>query len=279
MSKSFGLVLGGGGARGLAHVGALRALNHLGYYPDVIVGVSMGAVVAATYSLNENWYKDLVEMDNTGFPTIPTFSTGGIKSKLKNVVAAKRVLQDNYFGWGVGERTVDWGRGVLKHLTNDKSLQDGRVPIYTSSTDLYTGKRVVRNSGNAVDAIYASSALAGILPPFADGQYLLVDGAYSDIAPVDVAMETGVDFVIAIDPSQKRTNHQPTNGLDVLLRSVEICQNEHADMRFNLSDIVLKPDFKHSIGTMEFQNKRDCIAAGARAVRRASFEIKRLMES
>ena len=79
--KSFGLVLAGGGARGMAHVGALRALNHLGYYPRVVAGVSIGALVAATYSLNPNWYQDLREMDVSGFPRLPAFKTHGLKEK------------------------------------------------------------------------------------------------------------------------------------------------------------------------------------------------------
>ena len=79
-----GLVLSGGGARGFAHVGCLRALNHLGIYPDVVVGVSMGAIVGATYALNEKWYDELVDMDISGFPPLPDFSAPGMINYVKS---------------------------------------------------------------------------------------------------------------------------------------------------------------------------------------------------
>jgi NTE family protein len=276
--KSFGLVLGGGGARGLAHVGALRALNHLGYYPDVIVGVSMGAVVAATYALNDNWYRDLVEMDDSGFPEIPDFKTPERLGKFNNLLRAKRAVQNNYFGWGAGQHTVDWGRGVLKQLTKDKQLQDGRIPVYTSATDLHTGERVIKNDGCAVDAVYASSALAGLLPPLEDGSRLLIDGGYSDAAPIDVVKETGVDCVIAINPGQPLTFETPKNGFDVMRRSFEINQRENARMRFEQACMVLEPRFPCSIGVMDFARKRDCVAAGSKAIRIAAPDLGQLLE-
>jgi NTE family protein len=277
--KSFGLVLGGGGARGLAHAGALRALNHLGYYPDVIVGVSMGAVVAATYALNDNWYHDLVEMDDSGFPEIPDFKTSARTGKLNNMLKAKRAVQDNYFGWGAGQHTVDWGRDLLKNLTLDKQLQDGKIPVYTSATDLQTGARVIKNDGSAVDAVYASSALAGILPPHDDGSRLLIDGGYSDAAPIDVAKEAGVDCVIAINPGQPLTFGTPKNGFDVMRRSFEINQRENARMRFAQACMVLEPRFACSIGVMDFARKRDCVAAGSKAIRIAAPDLSRLLET
>jgi len=275
--KPFGLVLGGGGARGLSHAGILRALNHLGYYPSVIAGVSMGAVVGASYSLNNQWYRDLVDMDTSGFPAVPDFQTTGLGKRLRNLALAGRVARDTYFGWGAGERTTCWGRGVLKRLTNGRNLQDGRIPLYISATDILTGKRVVKTKGDAVDAVYASSALAGVLPPLRDGNLLLVDGAYVDIAPIDLARNTGAECVIAVDPSQQETSSEPENGIQAMLRSVEICQLEHANIRFREADLVIRPQFSRTVGTLEFETKRDCIAAGARAVRNLDGELQQLL--
>lgn len=80
-----------------------------------------------------------------------------------------------------------WARGRLAALTMGKSLEQGTLPVYVCATDLLSGKRVVLRDGPAPAALYASSALAGILPPAEIGGKYLVDGAYADIAPVDVA--------------------------------------------------------------------------------------------
>ncbi len=276
---SFGLVLGGGGARGLAHVGALKALNHLGYYPSAVAGVSMGAVVAATYALNDDWYRQLVDMDVSGFPEIPDFKAPGLGNKVKALLIAERDMRDMYFGWGAGQKTVAWGRGVLEDLTLGKNLEESRIPVFLAATDVLTGERVIMSNGNAVDAVYASSALAGILPPFRDGELLLVDGGYTDIAPVDVVRKSGVDFVLSINPANQPNTRKPKNGLEVFLRSVEVTHNAHSNMRFNEADFILSPEFSRPIGILEFQHKRDCIAAGARAVLQAAQKIQDAFDS
>ncbi len=276
---SFGLVLGGGGARGLAHVGALKALNHLGYYPSVVAGVSMGAVVAATYALNDDWYRQLVDMDVSGFPEIPDFKTPGLGNKVKALLIAEREMRNIYFGWGAGQQTVAWGRGVLEGLTLGKNLEESRISVFLAATDVLTGERVIMSNGNAVDAVYASSALAGILPPFEDGDRLLVDGGYTDIAPVDVVRQSGVDYVLSINPANHPNNDRPRNGLEVFLRSVEVTHNAHSNMRFDEADLILRPEFHRPIGILEFHQKRDCIAAGARAVLQAARKIQGVLES
>lgn len=276
--KPFGLVLGGGGALGMAHVGVLRALNHLGYYPSVIVGVSMGAVVGATYSLNESWYQDLVDLDDTGFPVVPRFGPKiGIAERLRSLAIASREVQEVFFGWGAGQHTADWGRSIVAKLTRAKRLEEGRIPIHIAATDLMTGDRVVMSDGNAVDAVYASSALAGILPPFRDGDRLLIDGGYSDISPVDVVREAGVAHTVSVDPSQRRITREPRNGLDVFLRSIQVTQEALSRVRFKEADLVLSPDYPRSIGVLDFREKRACIAAGAVAVRKAARALAALL--
>jgi NTE family protein len=275
--KSFALVFSGGGARGLSHVGVLKALTSLGYFPSAIVGVSMGAVVGATYALNPSWYRDLVEMDTSGFPSTPNFQGQRLAERVRGLTIALLAARDMYFGWGAGARTESWGRGVLSALTKGKNLEDGRIPVFACATDLLSGERVVHNRGVAADYIYASAALAGILPPLIDGPHVLMDGAYADIAPIDVARGTGVDVVIAVDPSQSATKVAPRNGIQAMLRSIEICQSEHARLRFSEADMVIRPKFRNSIGTLEFRSKRHCIASGVMAVRRSGDQIRSLL--
>ena len=275
--RPFALVLSGGGARGLSHVGVLKALVSKGYVPSAIVGVSMGAVVGATYALNSNWFRELVNMDTSGFPMTPNFQVPGLSAKLKSLLIAQRAARDMYFGWGTGARTEKWGRSILASLTKGKNLEDGALPVFVCATDMLSGDRVVHSKGHAEDYVYASAALAGILPPFADGPHILMDGAYADIAPVDVARSTGAEVVLAVDPSQQEATVGPQNGVQAMLRSVEICQNEHARLRFSQADLVIRPRFAQSVGTLEFQFKRHCIAAGVMAVRRSDSQIRALL--
>tara|TARA_R110002073_G_scaffold176761_2_gene334503 strand:+ start:341 stop:1246 length:906 start_codon:yes stop_codon:yes gene_type:complete len=276
--KSFALVFSGGGARGLSHAGVLRALASRGYVPSAIVGVSMGAVVGATYALNDDWYDALVEMDTSGFPATPDFRLPGLTARMRGLWMALLAARDMYFGWGVGARTETWGRRVLSGLTRGRNLEDGRIPIHVCATDMLTGTRVVFGKGRATDYVYASAALAGILPPLVDGPYVLMDGAYADIAPIDVARATGAQVVIAVDPSQPENAAGPKNGMQAMLRSIEVCQYEHANLRFAQADLVIRPDFGQSIGTLEFGHKRHCIAVGAVATRRAYAEIGALLD-
>jgi NTE family protein len=237
----------------------------------------MGAVAGATYALNDNWFDALVDVDTSGFPATPDFRLPGLAARMRGLRTALLAAQDMYFGWGVGARTESWGRSVLSGLTQGKNLEDGRIPVFVCATDMLTGTRVVLGKGRATDYVYASAALAGILPPLVDGPHVLMDGAYADIAPVDVARATGAEVVIAVDPSQRENAVGPKNGMQAMLRSIEICQYEHARLRFDQADLVNRPAFRQTIGTLEFSLKRHCIAAGAVAMRRAYGEMEALL--
>lgn len=270
-----GLVLSGGGARGFAHVGVLRALNHLGIYPDYIVGVSMGAAVGATYTLNEDWYDALINMDVSGFPLLPNFTESGVMNYAKNLRVAQKAITGMYFGWGVGQPTADWGKSVLSKLTLEKSLDEGRIPFFATATDIVTGERVVFADGPATEALYASAALAGILPPAEIDGRTLVDGGYCDLSPIDVVRDAGADVVFVVDTATNPVQKKPLNGMQAMIRALEICQNEHTHLRNRSADYVIHPLIDPPVSVLEFGQKRKCAAAGARAVLRSRGDICR----
>jgi NTE family protein len=274
----FALVLAGGGVRGLAHAGVLRAIEHYGFRPSAVVGVSMGAVVAVTYALNPDWHGALVNMDTEGFPEPTTASSRDLRERIRALLASERMLQDMVLGWGVGARTLEWGRSLLDSLTLGRSLEEGHVRVATVATDLCRGQRVVLQSGNAAEAAYASAALAGLLPPLPHDGSLLVDGCYADLVPIDVARGPDIDVVIAVDVQQQIDPRPPTNGVQAMLRAMEICSQEHARLRFKEADYVVRPQFPFPIDTLEFSRKRFCIAAGSRAVRASIKDLRKLLE-
>jgi NTE family protein len=276
----FTLVLGGGGARGFAHVGVLRGLEAYGLRPHAIVGVSMGAVVGVTYALRSDWYCALLEMDTSAFPG-PLHTRDATRRRLPDKVRASltylRAVKDLFSGWGVGERALDAGHSLLQTLTEGRNLEDARIPLAVSTTDLRSGHRYVFRTGNAAQAIYASSALAGIIPPLMHQERILADGAYADIAPIDVARAFASPIVIAVDPGQELEATEIRNGYQALMRAVEICHLRHADVRFAEADLVLRPSFQRTIDTLDFNARHVCIAAGLRAVRKHRDELLRLL--
>lgn len=263
----------------MAHAGVLRGLEHLGYRPAMITGVSMGAVVGATYALNPKWYAALKTMDVSGFPPTPDFRKTGVGARLRNLLAAQRVISGMMFGWGVGEPAVVWGKTLLAALTCDGGLEAADPPVVASATDLETGNRVLIDTGPAVEALYASSALAGIVPPAQrDGRWL-VDGGYGDIAPIDVIRRAGLTRVIAVDASTSTYGTLPKSGIGAMMRALEICQNEHGRLRFDQADLVVRPIFDPPIEVLDFSDIRRCVAAGLIAVQRQRDELTALLRT
>jgi NTE family protein len=186
-------------------------------------------------------------------------------------------MQEMFFGWGIGTSALFAGTRLLRQLTLGRNLEEARIPVAVCATDLRAGTRVVFRSGRASAAAYASSALAGVLPPLRLGQQLLCDGVYADIAPIDVARSFGYPAVVAVDAGQALFS-EVRNGYQALTRAVEICQMTHAHLRFERADLILRPIFSRKIDTLDFSARRECVAAGMRAVRRRRRELEGLLE-
>ena len=261
--RPFTLVLAGGGARGFAHVGVLRALEADGYRPAALVGVSMGAAVSVGYALRPDWYSALLAMDTGAFPAPMPTAEQQLRARRLGARFAYRLLT----GWGIGTPAREAGLQALRTLTLGQPLEDARVPVAVSTTDLRGGRRHVIRTGDAAEAVYASVALAGVLPPLERDGLLLADGAYADLAPVGVARDMGPPVVIAVNPGQALAGAEVRNGLQALRRATEVCNLSHADAGFEQADLVLRPTFRRTIDTLDFEARRECVAAGARVVR------------
>jgi NTE family protein len=244
-----------------------------------VVGVSMGAIIAATYALNDAWYDDLLTMDTRGLPTPLPGWPRGIRERIRAAGSYRRTIWTMLRGWGAGAAAVPYGRGLLDRLTRGRALEDAALPVAVVATDLVSGHRVVLRSGSATEALYASAALAGLVPPLSRDGALLADGGYVDIAPVDVARDLGTGPVIAVDPSPEQRANTIGSGMQALVRALEICHNQHAHLRFALADLVLRPRFPRPIDTLDFGYTRTCVSAGIRAVRRARTPLRRLLDN
>lgn len=277
--RPFALVLAGGGARGLAHAGVLRALEHEGLAPAAVVGVSMGAIVGATYALNPDWYRALVAADVASIPGLAPETGEQRATRLRAILASGRALRHLVLRWGALTPARPAIEALLEALTLGKHIEDARIPFAAVATDLATGRRVVLTSGRAGEAAYASSALAGILPPVASNGALLADGCYADAAPIDVARALGGGAVIAVNPSAGVPSPAPRNGLQAVLRAMDVSVQHHALARFAQADLEIRIRLPYPVATIDFTHQRTCIAAGVRAVRAQRAELAALLAS
>lgn len=277
----FTIVLGGGGARGFAHLGVLRALEHEGLIPHAVVGVSMGAVIGVTFAMRPDWYRAVLQMNLESFPgpsPAPGEPSAGLTQRVRRLVLGLRAVASVIVGWGPGSPARKAGLAELRKLFGQAGLEQARIPVAVAATDLRSGQRVVLRSGPADQAVYASAALAGVLQPLELNGQLLADGAYSDLAPIDVGHEQGAEVVIAVDAGQSVQTTPIRNGFQAIMRAMDICHRQHAQLRFAQADLVLHPEFGRSIDTLDFGARRECVVAGLRAVRRERQALQRLLK-
>jgi len=180
-----GLVLGSGGARGYAHIGALKVLCEADIPIDLVVGTSFGAIVGAAYAAGGN----IFELEKIAL------GTGWIKLlKMIDIAPPKGIFAGNKL-----ER-------FFSVLTQQKHFSELTVPLTVVATDIKTGEEVLINKGSVSKAILASSAFPGIFAPVEIGNRWLVDGGLVNPLPIQTAFAMGADSVIAIDVSSSIDN-------------------------------------------------------------------------
>ncbi|MDN5345084.1 MAG: hypothetical protein PWQ18_1198, partial [Clostridia bacterium] len=188
-----GLALGGGGARGYAHLGVLKALQEADIPVDVIAGTSMGAVVGAAYATGHQ-IEELVDMAlqmrwrhllALADPTLPR----------QGMIAGNRL--ERYF----------------ETLTRERDFNQLAKTLVVVATDITTGEEVRLNSGPVARALRASTAVPGVFCPVESGDRLLVDGSITTPVPVRVAADAGAEVVVAVDVCS------PVDRTDVLVQA------------------------------------------------------------
>lgn len=275
--RAFALVLAGGGARGSVHAGVLRGLERLGLEPTALVGVSMGAIVGVTYSLNPDWYRALVAADMARVPGL--VGRGRDVSGVRRLVREGRYLEGFVRRWGALSHGSSVVKAMLRELTLGRDLTEARLPIAVVATDLVTGGRVVVRDGDAAEAAYASAALAGILPPLRRAGALLADGGYADGVPIDVARGLGDGPVIVVHPAGAPGLARPRTGLEALQRSLEVSLAGRSRERYREADLDLAVPLAADVTSFGLGDKRRGIAAGIRAVRASGPARRRLVDA
>jgi NTE family protein len=257
-----GLALGGGAARGWAHVGVIRALEEAGIRPDLVVGTSAGALVGAVYAAGE---LDRFEEWLLGLGVIDVVS-----------------FLDVHLGGGMlkGERLMEFFRRTFV----DRPIGQLRMPYGAVAAALFSGEEVWLRDGSTVEAVRASIAIPGILTPVPRDGRMLADGGLVDPVPVSLARAMGADLVIAVDLNSGSlgTSHPGEEGAahvvpahlphlpDALASGITIMQARITAGCFAVMppDAVVTPRLAH-IGLFEFHRAADAIAEGRRAASEA----------
>jgi len=242
--------LGGGAARGFAHIGAIKVLESHGIVADYVVGTSAGAVVGSLYA-------------------------GGYDPYAMQKIAQQ--LDENIFAdWTLG------GRGFLKgealqdfinqHLKN-RPLDKLNKPFAAVATDLKSGERVVFRSGDTGTAVRASAAVPGVFQPTQVRGKSYVDGGLTSPIPVHAAREMGADIVIAIDISA-RPEGQPVDSLtSVLWQTTTIMGGVIGKTEPAAADVVIRPNLPY-VKSWDFKARNDAMLEGERAAQAALPQIR-----
>ncbi len=249
-----GLALSSGAARGLAHIGVLKAFEEEGIPVDYIAGSSMGALIGALYS-------------------------AGLPPKVMEGLALS-LGRKHIFDWQLTRLGVISGKKIedmLNLLTRGQCFADTKIPLAVVATDINEGSLIVIKEGPLTTAVRASIAVPGVFPPVEYGQRLLADGGILCRLPVNEVKEMGADIVVAIDVGLYIKETTINNLFDVISQTIDIMGKEIMKHNMVEADLLIRPEVG-SISLTHFQKSEECIQAGEKAAREALPEVESLLK-
>ncbi|MEQ6885786.1 patatin-like phospholipase family protein [Salicola sp. Rm-C-2C1-2] len=216
---TFGLALGGGAVFGIAHLGALKALEEHGLRPTHITGTSIGAIMASLYAF------------------------GHTPEAIRDACSELEWWQVSSFGWsryGIMNNSA-MGDFVRSHI-GERDFSEAPCPMAFIATDLASRTRVVLDSGDVAEAAMTSACVPGLYSPIERGEQLLVDGGLVENVPISPLRARGVDFVMGIDLNGSRRPRQPGGIFDALITAFDIAIDSHTRTQLAEADFVLSLD-------------------------------------
>lgn len=288
-----GLVLGGGGAAGVAHVGVIRELERLGIRPDVVTGTSMGAIIGGLYAAGytpDDLERVALEIEWGSILNDSADRRQEHPLRRDSRLEPLSVQADLPLGIGTSGVQLDAGlvdgvklTAILAQLTTQvnqiKSFDDLSIPFRAVATDLATGEPVILDRGPLVEALRASMSIPALFPPVERDGRLLVDGGVSNNLPIDVARAMGADIVIvsSIPPAEKKASQLGSFGASLGQTMSIFIHARTRDLLATLGprDILLVPDVG-AVGMLDFADAPDTIVEGANTVLREEARLKQL---
>lgn len=225
--KKVGLALGGGGAKGLAHIGVIRVLEEAGIEISFIAGTSMGALVGGWYAATKN----IGELENLF-----------LRVRHKDIFSMTHMIRKKETGIFRNDSVTR----VLEDALKGIKINECKIPFAALATDVKNGEQVILDSGNLEKAIQASTALPIVFKPIEIDGKTLMDGGFVNPVPADVVREMGAECVIAVDVSSKWTDFSemefgPTHIYSVIPKALSVIEYQIAKKVLLKADIVLCP--------------------------------------
>lgn len=249
-----GLALGGGAARGFAHIGVIKALEAQGIYPEIVVGTSAGSVVGSLYASGLNGFalqKTALTMDEATISdwALPLFNTSS--------GVLKGAALQNY----------------VNKAINNVPMEKLKLRFGAVATDLKTGQPILFNRGNTGMAVRASSAVPGVFQSVKIGNKEYVDGGLVAPVPVRFVREMGADFIIAVNISSATEGAATASSVDVLMQTFSIMGQRLNHFELKDADIVITPALGN-MGSGDFSGRNLAILAGEQAAAAVMPQIK-----
>ncbi|MBN1872553.1 MAG: patatin-like phospholipase family protein [Candidatus Omnitrophica bacterium] len=254
--KRSALVLGGGSARGLAHIGVLKILQRENINFDLVVGTSIGAFIGAFYALGE----DIRKAETMSASFNPRENLDIMIPPTMGLIKGDRIYK------------------VIKDFVGEKQFSDTKIPMVIVSTDIEKGEEVIFTNGSLADAIRVSCSYPGIFAPKRINNRLLVDGAIMNNVPVSVARKLGADLVLAVDVGYCVQVSSIKSIFGVILQAFQITGEALSQYQVMHADIAIRPDLG-AINQLDFDSGKLAIEKGEIAALEKIKEIKKKIGS
>jgi len=250
-----GLALGGGAARGFAHVGVIQALEEAGIYPELVAGTSAGSLVAALYASGKNSVQlkkiaDSMEEAEITDWMIPILNRGALRGE-----ALAR-----YVNTQVGGQVIE----------------NMKMPLGIVATDLQSGEAMLFRRGSTGTAVRASSAVPGVFQPVKVGSREYVDGGLVSPVPVKQAREMGANFVIAVDISTDPEGNPAGDTFQILMQTFNIMGKSINTYGLKEANLVVRPPLT-GVKSADFTSRRRSIEAGYSAMQKLVPRLREML--
>jgi len=283
--KRIGLALGGGGARGLAHIGVLRVLEREQIPVDLIVGTSIGALVGGAYASGIS--PDELKSKAEEYLNSPEFRSSAMKAfetaHAKEEVGLTQKIQTylrNYFYliqamFKPGILSNEEFQTTINYFIPDIQIEDTRIPFRAVATDLVSGQQITFSQGSLRQAVMASCAIPGAIEPLKEGERLLSDGGIICLVPSSVARQEGADIVISVAVDRCIGSEELRTVVDIYHRVSEIMGEKLKNYELADADVVILPE----VGDLHWSNfsqAMNLIGEGEKAAREKLVDIRNL---
>ncbi|HCK98631.1 MAG TPA: hypothetical protein DHW42_00800 [Candidatus Marinimicrobia bacterium] len=285
------LILSGGGARGLSHIGVLKALEEIGFYPDMVIGTSMGALVGALYA-SGNTSREIEQYArntklNKLFLPKPYREIEFVSQKIAELPELFTIKLDENFNVIYPSNLLSaqqFQKRIFQIMIYPEYASKGNfdslvIPFRAVATDIKTGQTVVLKEGSLSKAIAASSAFPIILAPVAIDSFLLVDGGLTNNVPCDVAVEMGAKFIIAVDVTSK--NMPISENMDIFSyfnQAMNTLAHLTDSRNLYLADVLIRPEID-DYSSVDFEAIDSLIQRGYETTMQQAAEIQPYADS